>query len=98
MSTAIVLAAVVLAAAAPLSAADLGADRSDVRVMVLNPTPASQFVRIEVLAVLESGEVAAGTASTSVPPGQSAVVEVPLPGDVREVVAVGMVLDDGVPF
>lgn len=97
-STAFVVAALVLASAPPLFATDLGADRSDVRVTVFNPTPAPQLVRVEVLAVLDSGEFAAGSANASVPPGESASVEVPLPGDVREVVAVGMVLDDGVPF
>lgn len=98
LSTAFVVAALVLASAVPLSAGDLDADRSGVRVTVFNPTLAPQFVRVEVLAILDSGEVAAGSASASVPPGESASVEVPLPGDVREVVAVGMVLDDGVPF
>jgi P pilus assembly chaperone PapD len=77
---------------------DLDADRSEARVTVFNPTAAPHIVRVEVLAVLESGEVAAGTASVSVPPGESASVNVPLPGEVREVIAVGMVLDDGVPF
>ncbi len=98
LSAALVNAALVLGSAAPLAANDFDADRTEVRIMVFNPTPAPQLVRVEVLAVLESGEVAEGSASAPVPPGESVSVEVPLPGEVREVVAVGMVLDDGVPF
>jgi len=98
LSTEIVLAALVIGSSIPLGAIEIAPDSSNVRVTVFNPTPAPQFVRVEVRAVLESREVAAGSASAPVPPGGSASVEVPLPGEVREVIAVGMVLDDGVPF
>ena len=96
--TAIVLATLVIGSSTPLGAVEIVPDRSNVRVTVFNPTPAPQFVRVEVRAVLESGEVATGSASTALPPGASASVEVPLPGDVQDVIFVGMVLDDGVPF
>lgn len=98
VSTAVVLAALLFGSSIPLAATELVPDRTNVPVMVFNPTRVPQVVRVEVRAVLESGEVAAGSASAAVPPGGSASVEVPLPGEVREVIAVGMVLDDGVPF
>lgn len=70
------------------------------RVMVQVASLAGETLRgtVFVSTVLANGTTATATAPVEVPGGGAATVVLALPDDVRQVIVVGSVLDDGTPF
>ena len=90
--------------AATLAGADLvavrgvEADGSRVLLRLANTGLLPRTVAVTVEARLVSGELTVTVTNVSLPAAACTDATVPLSGTVREVVAVGIVLDDGVPF
>lgn len=69
-----------------------------VQVEILNATAAPVSATVHVKSVLSGGETADAFAGIGVEGGQQIVIPLAMGDAVSEVVAVGVVLDDGAPF
>ena len=82
----------------PPSVGRIEVDGSGVGIAVTNAAAVPRIATVEVTAILVSGEVDSGVASVLLAPGETSSVRVPFASDIEQVIAVGIVLDDGVPF
>lgn len=83
---------------APPSVGQVGVDGTGVGIAVTNPASVPLVATVEVTAVLVSGEIGRGTTAVRLAPGETSTVVVPFDSEIDQVIAVGIVLDDGVPF
>lgn len=82
----------------PPSAGQMAVEGAGVGIAITNPAPFPVVATVEVTAVLVSGEVGHGAASVPLASGETSTVVVPFETEIDQVIAVGIVLDDGVPF
>lgn len=90
--------AATLAGADPVALRGIEADGPRVLLRLANTGLVPRTVAVTVEARLVSGETSVATVEVALPAGSCSDAAVPLGGTVREVIAVGIVLDDGVPF
>jgi hypothetical protein len=90
--------AATVAGADPVALRGVEADGPRVLLRLSNAGLLPRTVAVTVEARLVSGETSVATVEVELPGGSTSNATVPLAGTVREVIAVGIVLDDGVPF